>query len=149
MRHILPTDTPSHGFDTVAEGLRISQLHIEKYLEAVDAAIVDALAFNPPGESTPKRYFFKDEPGVKKHFEVPDGTPDPKNPKNKHRQVLKELPDAIVWFSGGYPSPELRQFSARHPGRYRIRISAHGYQTGGRNVAMSVYTRDYRTQRFL
>ncbi|MEQ1854253.1 MAG: DUF1587 domain-containing protein, partial [Chthoniobacteraceae bacterium] len=38
MRHILPGDPPSHGFDTVAEGLRISQLHIEKYLEAVDGA---------------------------------------------------------------------------------------------------------------
>jgi hypothetical protein len=149
MRHILPTDTPSHGFDTVAEGLRISQLHIEKYLEAVDAAIVDALAFNPPPDTVAKRYQYKDEAGVKKHFEVADGTPDPKNPKNIRRHAMKELPDAIVWFNAGYPHAELKQFSVRMSGRYRIRISAYGYQTGGRNVMMRVYTDNYRTRRFL
>ncbi|MEO6738677.1 MAG: DUF1592 domain-containing protein, partial [Chthoniobacteraceae bacterium] len=149
MKHIIPNDTPSHGFDTVSDGLRISQLHIEKYLESVDAAIADAMDFRPPAEATPKRYFYKDEPGVKNHFKVADGTPDPKNPKNIHRQSLKELPDAIVWFSGGYPSPELKQFSVRQSGRYRIRISAYGHQTGGRNVMMSIYTNNYRTRRFL
>ncbi len=149
MRHILPADTPSHGFDTVAEGLRISQLHIEKYLEAVDAAIAEAMDFRPRPDGAVKRYQFKDESGVKKHFEVAEGTPDPKNPKNVHHQSLKELPDAIVWFSGGYPSPELKQFSVRQSGRYRIRFSAYGHQTAGRNVMMSIYTDNYRTRRFL
>ncbi len=149
MRHILPNDTPSHGFDTVAEGLRISQLHIEKYLEAVDAAIVDALAFQPPPDATVKRYQYKDEAGVKKQFEIADGTPDPKNPKNVRRQVLKELPDAAVWFNAGYPHAELKQFSVRQSGRYKLRFSAYGYQTGGRNVMMRVYTDNYRTRRFL
>ncbi len=149
MRHILPADAPAHGFDTVAEGLRISQLHIEKYLEAVDAAIPEAMDFRAPAESTPKRYFFKDESGVKNHFKIAEGTPDPKNPKNVHHQSLKELPDAIVWFSGGYPSPEVKQFSVRQSGRYHIRFSAYGHQTGGRNVMMSIYTDNYRTRRFL
>ena len=149
MRHILPTDTPLHGFDTVAEGLRISQLHIEKYLEAVDAAIPEAMDFRPPAESTPKRYFYKDEPGVKKQFEVADGVADPKNQNKIHRQTLKELPDAIVWFHGGYPSPELKQFSVKQAGRYRIRISAYGHQTAGRNVMMTVYTDNYRARRSL
>jgi hypothetical protein len=149
MRHILPADTPAHGFDTVAEGLRISQLHIEKYLEAVDAAIAEAMDFRPKPDGVVKRYQFKDEQGVKKHFEVPEGKVDPKNPKNVHHQSLKELPDAIVWFSGGYPSPELKQFSVRQSGRYRIRFSAYGHQTAGRNVMMSIYTDNYRTRRFL
>ncbi len=147
MRHILPADSPSHGFDTVAEGLRLSQLHIEKYLEAVDAAIVDALDFRPPPEKTAKRYQYKDESGVKRQLEIVDGTPDAKNPKNVRRQVLKELPDAIVWFHSGYPYAELKQFSVKQSGRYRIRISAYGYQTGGRNVIMRVYTDNFRTRR--
>ncbi len=149
IRHIIPSDPPSHGFDTVAEGLRISQLHIEKYLEAVDGAILDALDFRPPPDHSVKRYQYKDEPGVKSQFKIADGTPDPKNLKNIHRQSLKELPDAIVWFNAGYPHAELKQFSVRMSGRYRIRISAFGYQTGGRNVMMRVYTDNYRTRRFL
>ena len=149
MRHILPNDTPSHGFDTVAEGLRISQLHIEKYLEAVDAAILDALDFRPPPDHTVKRYLYKDEQGVKSQLKIADGTPDEKNPKNIRRQSLKELSDAIVWFDAGYPHAELKQFSVRQSGRYRLRFSAYGYQTGGRNVMMRVYTDNYRTRRFL
>ena len=149
MKHILPGDAPSHGFDTVAEGLRISQLHIEKYLEAADAAILDALDFRAPPDHSVKRYFYKDEQGVKKQFEVADGTPDKKNPKNVHRQTMKELPDAIVWFNAGYPQADLKQFSVKQSGRYRLRFSAHGYQTGGRNVMMRVYTDNYRTRRFL
>ena len=149
MRHILPSDSPSHGFDTVAEGLRISQLHIEKYLEAADAAILDALDFRPPPDTTAKRYQYKEEPGVKKQFEIADGTPDKKDPKKMHRQTLKELPDAIVWFNAGYPHAELKQFSVKQAGRYRLRFSTYGHQTGGRDVMMRVYTDNYRTRRFL
>ncbi len=147
LRHILPTDTPLHGFDTVAEGLRISQLHIEKYLEAVDAAIPEALDFRPPADKEPKRYFYKDEQGVKRVLEIADGAPDPKNQNKIHHQTLKALPDAIVWFNAGYPQADLKQFSVKQPGRYRIRISAYGHQTGGRDLMMRVYTDNYRTRR--
>ncbi len=147
MLHILPSDPPSHGFDTVAEGLRISQLHIEKYLEAVDAAIPEALDFRPPSDKEPKRYFYKEEQGVKRQLDVADGAPDPKNQNKIHHQMLKELPDAIVWFNAGYPQADLKQFSAKQSGRYRIRISAYGHQTDGRDLMMRVYTENYRTRR--
>src|SRR5438093_1193595 len=35
---MLPADTPTLGFDTVADGLRFSTLQMEKYLEAADRA---------------------------------------------------------------------------------------------------------------
>ena len=43
VRDLLAIDTPMHGFDTVAEGLRFSQLQIEKYLEIADTALEAAV----------------------------------------------------------------------------------------------------------
>src|SRR5208337_4351749 len=34
LQHYPPEDASSHGFDNVAEGLRLSMLHMEQYLEA-------------------------------------------------------------------------------------------------------------------
>ena len=46
---LLPEDTPMHGYDTVADGLRFSQLQLEKYLEAADVALDAAVILsNPP-----------------------------------------------------------------------------------------------------
>lgn len=147
---ILPEDTPMHGFDTVAEGLRFSQLQMEKYLEAADTAIDAAINLGPEPEQVKKRFFFKDEPGTRKHLDTPVGAVTDKfNPDRKHRHLLKELPDAIVFFSEGYPPAEIKQFNPRTAGQFRLRISGYGYQTEGRPVAMRVYGDNYREKRLL
>jgi Protein of unknown function (DUF1592)/Protein of unknown function (DUF1588)/Protein of unknown function (DUF1587)/Protein of unknown function (DUF1585)/Protein of unknown function (DUF1595) len=147
---LLPADTPLHGFDTVAEGLRLSTLQMEKYLEAADIAIDAAINLGPEPAQIKGRWFLKDEDGVHKNLDKPDGTPDnPSNPKSKHRHVLRELPDAIVFFNEGYPAAQVRQME-RHPaGTYRIRISAYGYQSKGESIPMRVYSDNFRDKQLL
>jgi hypothetical protein len=45
---MLPEDTPLHGFDTVAEGQRFSQLQMGTYLEAADLAWMRLWISAPP-----------------------------------------------------------------------------------------------------
>lgn len=150
LAEILPEDTSMHGFDTVAEGLRFSQLQMEKYLEAADVAIDAAIDLTAEPEHVSKRFLFKDESGTRKHLDTPVGTVTDKfNPNQKHRHLLKELPDAIVFFNEGYPPAELRQFNPRTAGTYRFRISGYGHQSEGHSVAMRVYGDNYREKRLL
>ena len=149
---LLPADTPMHGFDTVAEGLRLSTLQMEKYLEAADIALDEAINFGPePERLTNKRCLLKDEPFARKQLDTPEGTlANPNDPKSGHRYVLRELPDgAIVFFNEGYPAAELKQLE-RHPaGTFRIRISAYGFQSGGQTIPMRVYGDNYREKQLL
>lgn len=147
---LLPEDTPMHGFDTVAEGLRLSTLQMEKYLEAADLAIDDAIVLEVEPEKVKQKFFFKDEPNTRKQLDTPVGAVTDKfNPKQKHRHTLKELPDAIVFFNEGYPPAELRQWTPRGGGVYRFRISGYGYQSHGRAIPMRVYGDNFREKRLL
>lgn len=42
VRDLLPPDPEAHGFDTVAEALQISSIHVGRYLEAAEAALKEA-----------------------------------------------------------------------------------------------------------
>lgn len=144
---ILPEDTPMHGFDTVAEGLRFSQLQMEKYLEAADVAIDDAIRLEVRPEFVQKRFLFKDESNTRKHLDTPVGTVTDKfNPKQTHRHLLRELPDAVVFFNEGYPPAELRQVNLR-AGTYRFRVSGYAFQSEGRPIAMRIYGDNFREKR--
>ncbi|HEV7406010.1 MAG TPA: DUF1592 domain-containing protein [Chthoniobacteraceae bacterium] len=147
---LLPADGSAHGFDTVAEGLRLSSLHMEKYLEAADLAFDDAVQFGPEPAQLSKRMFLKDEKGVRSMLDKPEGELTNKNdPKSKHRHVLHELPDAIVYFNEGYPAAEIHQTPQHPAGTYRIRISAYGYQSDGKTIPMRVYGDNYRDKQLL
>jgi uncharacterized protein DUF1592/uncharacterized protein DUF1588/uncharacterized protein DUF1587/uncharacterized protein DUF1585/uncharacterized protein DUF1595 len=146
---LLPADTPTHGFDTVAEGLRLSTLQIEKYLEAADVALDAAINLGPEPERITKRYFFKDEKGVRANLDKPETAEADDKSGRRHRHLLRELPDAIVYFNEGYPAADVRQFSAKAAGTYRIRISAYGFQSKGQPIPMRVYTDNYREKQLL
>ena len=148
---LLPADTPMYGFDTVAEGLRLSTLQMERYLDAADAALDDAITFAAEPEHIDKRAYFKDEKGIRKDIDTPEGTLDnPTDPKSKHRQLMLQLPDdSIVFFNPGYPTADTHQLEQHPAGDYRVRISAYAYQSAGRNVIMRVYDDNYRTKDLL
>jgi hypothetical protein len=150
LARLLPEETPAHGFDTVAEGLRLSQLQIEKYLEAADVAIDAAIEFGPEPERSSKRFFFKDEKGVRANLDKPETAEADDKSGRKHRHLLRELPDgAVVYFNEGYPSADVRQFSAKAAGTYRIRVSGYGYQSKGQPIPMRVYHDNYREKQLL
>ncbi len=147
---LLPADTPSQGFDTVAEGLRLSMLHMEKYLEAADSALDAAIVLGPKPEMKKVRWDAKEDKDIRKNLDTPQGElSNPKDPKSGHHVLLLELPDAVVFFDRGYPAAQIH-FKEGHPaGLFKIRVSAHGYQSGGQPVAMRVYRDNYREKQLL
>ena len=113
-------------------------------------AIESAIHLDVAPEQVKKRFFFKDEPGVRQNLDTPVGAVTDKfNPKQTHRHLMLEKPDAIVFFNEGYPPAELRQANLRIPGLYRFRISGYGYQSKGRAISMRVYGDNFREKRLL
>jgi hypothetical protein len=47
LRDLLPEDSTAHGFDNAAEALQTSSFLLERYLEAADTALRDAIANRP------------------------------------------------------------------------------------------------------
>jgi hypothetical protein len=74
VKDILPPDTPSHGFDTVADGLRFSQLQVEKYLEAADAALDAAINLTEKPKRFHERMSLKEEKTIRENLDTPEGT---------------------------------------------------------------------------
>ncbi len=146
---MLPEDTPLHGFDTVAEGLRLSALHMEKYLEAVDAALDAAIELTPKPALQKQRYSYKDEKGIRKNLDTPPGTIEDPVAKSKHVQIFRELDDAIVFFGDGYSPTDLRQFTPRATGDYRIRVGAYAFQSRGKPVGLRIYAHRFRGRRLI
>ena len=142
---LLPGDSSMHGFDTVADRLRLSTLQMEKYLEAADVAIDAAIQLGPEPTPLKGHWFLKDEKDVRKNLDTPEGTlSNPNDPKSKHRHLLRELPDAIVFFNEGYPAAQVRQIGQHPAGTYRIRVSAYGFQSAGQTTPMRVYSDNFR-----
>ena len=119
IKQSLPEDTPQHGFDTVADGLRLSQLHMEKYLEAADLALDAAIRLTAAPDPIKQRYLYKENGFVLEQL------------KSEHPQVL-ELADGVVLFTLNNNNRIAGKKGYLHiyeGGLYRLRISAYGYQT--------------------
>jgi hypothetical protein len=146
---ILPADTPSQGFDTVAAGLRLSMLQMESYLEAADTALDAAINFGPQPEIANAHWNAKEDKDIRKNLDTPEGQlSKPNDPKSGHHILMLELPDAVVYFDRTYPSAKAD--TGRHPaGLFKIRISAYGYQSGGHPVTMRVYRDNFQNKQLI
>jgi hypothetical protein len=139
LQHYLPEDAPLHGFDNVAEGLRLSSLHMGQFLEAADAAIDAALNLRQKPEGVKRRFRYHDEESV---------IDDQKKTGKDQWRSFRVLPDAVVIFDDNSPTT-LRQFSFRERGRYRIRISSYAVQAADRPVWLKLYATNFKTKRLL
>lgn len=147
---ILPADTPSQGFDTVADGLRLSMLQMEKYLEAADVALDAAIVLSPQPPSKQVHWNPKEDKEVRKNLDTPPGTiTNPKEPKNGHHVMFLELPDAVVYFDFNYPPAKVEGTGSHPAGLYKIRISAYGFQSAGHAIPMRVYRDNYREKQLI
>ncbi|MEQ2006379.1 MAG: DUF1592 domain-containing protein [Limisphaerales bacterium] len=123
----LPEDGTSHGFSTVDEALTLSGVQMEKYLEAVDAALDTALGGTRPPPSTMRRFTYM--------------TLDKSNQFERERfEIGKRLGNSVAIFSSNDVKPPwgIREFSAPVPGRYRIRVKANAYLSRGQPVAFQI-----------
>lgn len=144
---LLPQDTPMHGFDTVAQGLRLSPLHMEGYLEAADIAIAAAFDLNDAPKRESKRYTYKEEKGIRENLDTPEGKVTDPNSTSKHHIIFGETDDAVIFYSDTYSPTHLKQFRPNGSGLYRFKLSAYGYQSEGRHVTALIYVSDHRTTR--
>jgi uncharacterized protein DUF1592/uncharacterized protein DUF1588/uncharacterized protein DUF1587/uncharacterized protein DUF1585/uncharacterized protein DUF1595/cytochrome c len=150
LKQILPEDTPLHGFDTVAEGLRFSQLQIEKYLEAADAALDAAIVLSKRPVAINQRYSYKKEAGIRKNLDTPPGTlSDKTNPKSGHRVMFRENDQEVIMFTTGDYLVGLKQCRLPGPGNYRIKISGNALQSEGEPLTLMIYGNNYKTKRLL
>jgi len=122
LMELLPEDGSAHGFDKVSSALTLSPVQVEKYLEAADVALDAAIGIGPKPQFVQQRFAATNLLAGwdgKSHRPLPDG--------------------GIALFNSGYSPTELRKFRAPAPGRYRIRISANGFQTDGKPATFRVY----------
>ncbi len=123
LQDLLPPDTQAHGFDNVGEALHVSSFLLERYLEAADKALNVAIASRPRPPTVKKRLSLKDERVVKTATE----------------RVYRPLEDALVMFSSSaWNSIVVGQSYPPDRGLFRYRISASGFQSGGKPVVYRV-----------
>lgn len=126
----LPEDGLVEGFDTVGEGLNLSMVHLQRYLDAagsvIEASIADRTAV-PDVEKVKARYV--DSKGEQKHFEKTWG---------------KRPDGAAVFFkSTGYPDGSLREASPKISGKHRVRVTGYAHQSE-KPITFSVQARTYQ-----
>lgn len=122
LKALLPEDGKAFGFDNVGEALDLSAVHMQRYMDAANAALRDAMKFGPAPEKQV----------VSARFD------DGRNAEFVGKQWLKLDDGALVFFtSGGYPQI-MPEFVARDEGLYRVKITGRAYQSE-EDVGFSVY----------
>lgn len=122
LKDLLPEDGKAFGFDNVGEALDLSAVHLQRYMDAANVALRDAMTFGP-------------QPAKEKAIARFD---DGRNAEFVGKHWVKLDDGAVVFFTeGGYPSitPE---FSARSEGMYKVTLTGRAYQSDD-DVAFSIY----------
>jgi hypothetical protein len=123
LQELLPADSSMNGFDTSGEAHHVSSFLMEKYLEAADVALGKAIANLPQPPVVKKRYTLHEERAVKVSTES---------------VYLKRDDELVMFSSSAWNSIVVGQFYPPDRGKYRIRISAAGYQSGEKPVTFRV-----------
>ena len=115
----LPKDGSADGFDNAGAAHHTSAFLMEKYLAAADAALNAAIANRP-----------KPPPTIKKRYSLKDGHP----VRSTKEDVYRFLPDGevVCFCSSEWHNAWVSNFYPRYGGNYRFRISASGFQSGGK-----------------
>ena len=124
LKEQLPADGSANGFDNAGAALHTSSFLLEKYLEAADTVLNQAITNRPkPPTQIDQRYSLKDSHPVRTTTE----------------KVYRHLDDTVVCFcSSAWHTVGLSRFYPPDGGLYRFRISASGYQSDGKPVTFRV-----------
>lgn len=125
LARLLPAESASAGFDTLAAEQGISPLHLRSYLEAADRALDAAIRLGPRPLSA---------------AHLIDYPSNPVSYRMVRQSVSKKLDDAVAMFvdedhhntSGSFSASNLRSdsqgFHVAHSGLYRVTVDAYPYQ---------------------
>jgi hypothetical protein len=125
VKNMLPEDASAEGFDNVAAALRLSSVHMQRYLEAADAALDVFFAGKGPEPATfVGCYSYLQERVAKESGGL---------------RVLRTDDAAVILNAnpGDYSPYDLRQFYARATGKHHFRILAYGHN--GKRVTTAIY----------
>ena len=123
---LLPEDSSVQGFDNVADGLSISSVLMERYLEAADVAF----------ESTIRR--IRPLPPATRRSVVLDGKENIDSVEKKKGGVI-EREGALVKFTPGWPPVRIDPAHPIEDGRYRVRLAVWPHDPGDRTLVVAAY----------
>jgi mono/diheme cytochrome c family protein len=126
LQDLLPMDTAAHGFDNVGEALHSSSFLMERYLDAADTALTAAIANIPKPWTLSQRINVKEEKSLKLKGDV-----------------YRATDDGVAIFSSWVSANicvTLWNFTTKFPGKYHVRMSGYGTQTGGKPSTFYVLT---------
>ncbi len=114
LKDMLPLDSSAAGFDNVGGALHTSSFLMEKYLEAANLALDEAIANRAQPKTIFKRYVLKDQHSI----------------RNAQEKVFRASDKEVVLFtSSPWEALSISDFWPETRGRYRFRISASTIQS--------------------
>jgi hypothetical protein len=126
LKDMLPFDTAADGFDNVGDALHTSSFLMDRYLEAADAALNQAIVNRPKPPSIKKRYSLKESHQIKLADE---------------RVFRKREDDSVVLFSSSHwLAVGLTPFYPTERGQYRFRMTISAIQSSNQPVVFRVWS---------
>ncbi|HEY1170688.1 MAG TPA: DUF1592 domain-containing protein [Verrucomicrobiae bacterium] len=126
LAELLPEDASVQGFDNVANGLSISPILMERYLEAADVAFESVFRRIKPLPAAERRAVMMEN---KDNIDSVD----------KKKGGTIEVENSFVKFAPGWPPARLDSAHPIEEGIYRCRIAAWPHEPGERTLAVAVY----------
>jgi len=123
---LLPEDSSVQGFDKVGDGLTISSILMERYLEAADTAFESVIRRIPPLPESTRRAVFME---FKENIDSVKGA----------KGGVLEVEGSFVKFTPGWPPARLDDAHPIEDGVYRCRFAVWPYQPRERTLAVAVY----------
>ena len=123
---LLPEDSRVQGFDNVADGLSISSILMERYLEAADVAFDGTIRRIPP------------LPAATRRSVILEGKENIDSVKKNKGGVI-EVEGAFVKFTPGWPPVRIDEAHPIEDGRYRVRLAVWPHDPGERTLALAAY----------
>ena len=126
LAELLPEDGSVQGFDNVSDGLSISTVLMERYLEAADAAFDGVIRRIKPLPATTRRAVMME---AKENIE---------SVKKKKGGTI-EVENSFVKFTPGWPPARLDSAHPIEGGIYRCRIAVWPHEPSQRTLVTAVY----------
>ncbi len=126
LAEMLPEDGSVQGFDKVGDGLSISAILMERYLEAANTGY----------EAVFRRV--KQSPLEIKHLEILENKENMTSVQLKRAGTI-EAEGSLIKFNVGWPPVRMDETIPRESGTYKVRIAMWPYQPGERSLTVALY----------
>jgi len=132
LQAMLPVDDRVEGFDTAAAALSVSPVHIQRYMDAAEAALQAAMMRGAKPTVVTKRFSYDH---AKESIFLNQG--------RQGGMIARRDGEVQFYIESGVDHPailqQLASFTREHAGRYRVRVAARTLDAKGELVTFVVY----------